>query len=222
MPARRLLMRKIREVLRLRHRAGAVPPGASALARASAVGVGTVNRYLRRAAEGGLDWPLPAELGDAALDAPSSPRAAPVYERVRPDCAYIHRELSASASRCNSSGKSTPRSIRRLPLHAVLRGLPPVGNGGCGRRCDRSTGPARRRSSTSPGSGRRWSAPARASCGASSCSSPCSARAAPRAALRRGTICAAIPPGTSPLLRFVEKRGSVDPDRVLAVTRAGR
>ena len=90
MPARRLLMRKIREVLRLRHEQGL---SHQAVARASAVGVGTVNRYLRRAAAGGLGWPLPAALDDAALEARLFPRAAPVYGRVRPDCAHIHREL---------------------------------------------------------------------------------------------------------------------------------
>ena len=90
MPARRLLMRKIREILRLRHEQGL---SHEAVAQACAVGVGTVNRYLRRAAERGLGWPLPAELDDAALEARLFPRAAPAAGRARPDCAYIHREV---------------------------------------------------------------------------------------------------------------------------------
>ena len=90
MPARRLLMRKIREVLRLRHEQGL---SHQAVARACGVGVGTVNRYLRRAASCGVGWPLPAALDDAALEARLFPRAVPVRERVRPDCAHIHREL---------------------------------------------------------------------------------------------------------------------------------
>ena len=90
MPARRLLMRKIREVLRLRHEQGL---SHQAVARVCAIGVGTVNRYLRRAVEAGLGWPLPVELDDAALEARLFPRAAPVHERVRPECAHIHREL---------------------------------------------------------------------------------------------------------------------------------
>ena len=90
MPARRLLMRKIREVLRLRHEQGL---SHQAVARVCAIGVGTVNRYLRRAVEAGLGWPLPVELDDAALEARLFPRAAPVHDRVRPDRAYIHREL---------------------------------------------------------------------------------------------------------------------------------
>ena len=90
MPARRLLMRKIRGVLRLRHEQGL---SHRAVARACGVGVGTVNRYLRRAAECGLGWPLPADLDDAVLEARLFPRAAPVRDRVRPDCAHIHREM---------------------------------------------------------------------------------------------------------------------------------
>ena len=90
MPARRLLMRKIREVLRLKHEQGL---SHQAVAQACAVGVGTVNRYLQRAAQRGLGWPLPDDLDDAALEARLFPRAAPVHDRIRPDCAYIHREL---------------------------------------------------------------------------------------------------------------------------------
>ena len=83
-------MRKIREVLRLKHEQGL---SHQAVAQACAVGVGTVNRYLQRAAQRGLGWPLPDDLDDAALEARLFPRAAPVHDRIRPDCAYIHREL---------------------------------------------------------------------------------------------------------------------------------
>ena len=92
MPARRLLMRKIREVLRLKHEHGL---SHRAIAQACAMGVGTVTLYLRRTAQSGLGWPLPAELDDAALEARLFRRSAPVRDRarVRPDCAYVHREL---------------------------------------------------------------------------------------------------------------------------------
>ena len=83
-------MRKIREVLRLKHERGL---SHQAVAQACAVGVRTVNRYLQRASQCGLGWPLPAELDDAALDARLFRRPAPVRDRARPDCAYIHREL---------------------------------------------------------------------------------------------------------------------------------
>ena len=90
MPARRLLVRKIREVLRLKHEQGL---SHRAIARACAVSVGTVTLYLQRTVQEGLGWPLPAELDDAALEARLFRREAPVHDRVRPDCAYIHREL---------------------------------------------------------------------------------------------------------------------------------
>ena len=69
MPARRLQMRKIREVLRLKHEQGL---SHQAVAGACRVGVGTVNRYLQRAAQCGLVWPLPAELDDGATHPPAS------------------------------------------------------------------------------------------------------------------------------------------------------
>ena len=90
MPARRLLVRKIREVLRLKHERGL---SHRAIAQACAIGVGTVSLYLQRTAQRGLGWPLPAELDDAVLEARLFRRAAPAHDRVRPDCAYIHREL---------------------------------------------------------------------------------------------------------------------------------
>ena len=92
MPARRLLMRKIREILRLRHEQGL---SHREIAQACVISAGTVSRYLQKTAARGLGWPLPAELDDAALEAGLFRRPAPVRDRVRarPDCAYIHREL---------------------------------------------------------------------------------------------------------------------------------
>ena len=89
MPAPRLLMRKIREILRLKYERGL---SHRAIARACSIGLGTVTLYLQRMTQRGVGWPLPAELDDAALEARLFSRAAPVRDRVRPDCAYIHRE----------------------------------------------------------------------------------------------------------------------------------
>ena len=90
MPARRLLMRKIREILRLRHEQGL---SHREIARACVIGAGTVSRYLQKTAERGLGWPLPAELDDTTLEARLFRRPAPAAGRARPDCAHIHREL---------------------------------------------------------------------------------------------------------------------------------
>ena len=91
MPAPRLSMRKIREVLRLKHERGLLPPGG---------GPGLLDR--RRDGHA-----LSGTVHDAGpgLAAPPRPRrrraggsvvppGGAVRERVRPDCAWIHRELT--------------------------------------------------------------------------------------------------------------------------------
>ena len=90
MPARRLLVRKIREILRLRYEQGL---SHREVAQACVIGPSSVSRYLQRAARYGLGWPLPADLDDAALEARLFRRPAPVPNRARPDCAHIHRKL---------------------------------------------------------------------------------------------------------------------------------
>ena len=60
-----LSMRKVREVLRLHHVAGL---SGRAIARSLKVSPVTVRRYIRRAEEQGLGWPLPESLDDAELD----------------------------------------------------------------------------------------------------------------------------------------------------------
>src|SRR5947208_10429589 len=92
MAATRLLMRRLRELLRLKYEAG-LPQ--RAIAQACAVGLGTVTTYLQRAAAAGLQWPLPADLDDAQLEArlftrPAGPQAS---DRVIPDWSQLHQEL---------------------------------------------------------------------------------------------------------------------------------
>ena len=141
MPARRLLVRKIREILRLKHERGL---SHRAIAQACATGVGTVSLYLQRTAQRGLGWPLPAELDDAALEARLFPRAAPVHDRSQPDCAYIHRKLKRDGVTLQllweEYAQVHPHGYRRTQS-ASSSGS---GRDGCGRRCGRSTAPARR------------------------------------------------------------------------------
>jgi transposase len=92
MAATRLSMRQLRELLRLKYEAG-LPH--RAIAQACAVGLGTVTTYLQRAAAAGLQWPLPADLDDAQLEArlftrPACPQAS---DRVIPDWSQLHQEL---------------------------------------------------------------------------------------------------------------------------------
>ena len=65
MPAERLPMRKVREVLRLKHACGV---SERVIARSIGVSRSTVAEYLRRAAVIGLAWPIPPELDDARLE----------------------------------------------------------------------------------------------------------------------------------------------------------
>ncbi len=64
MPAERLSMRKIQEVLRL-HAAG---HSQQDISRSCRIGRSTVGEYLQRAPEAGLGWPLPDDLDTAALE----------------------------------------------------------------------------------------------------------------------------------------------------------
>ena len=92
MPAKRLSMRKIKDVLRL-----CWGQGLSKRKAASSCGVSrpTVADYLRRAEAAGLSWPLPAALDDGALARllfPPVP-AVPAAARGVPDWSAVHREL---------------------------------------------------------------------------------------------------------------------------------
>ena len=58
-------MRKIREILRLRHERGLTH---RTIAEAVRVGAATVSEYLAKAKAKGLGWPLPEELSDAKLE----------------------------------------------------------------------------------------------------------------------------------------------------------
>ncbi|UCC38784.1 MAG: hypothetical protein JSV96_13305 [Candidatus Aminicenantes bacterium] len=79
MAKKRLSMRKIREVLRLKHSGLSI----RALARACSIGRETVREYLRRASEAGLNWPLPDELSDESLEQPLFPSVIKIYGQRR-------------------------------------------------------------------------------------------------------------------------------------------
>ena len=92
MPTERLLMRQIREILRLRWACG-LPQ--RAVARACGVGLGTVSDYCCRATQAGLSWPLPDELDDAQLEAHLFQRGHDLVGVPRPlsEMAWLHQEL---------------------------------------------------------------------------------------------------------------------------------
>lgn len=92
MPAERLPMRKVREVLRLKYACGV---SERVIARSIGISRSTVAEYLRRAAVTGLTWPLPADLDDAALErrlfTPPGFHAGPTPPL--PDWSRLHTEL---------------------------------------------------------------------------------------------------------------------------------
>ena len=63
MPAKRLSMRKIREVLRLKW---AVGMSNRRTAVSCGIGRPTVSEHLRRAESAGLGWPLPADMSTSS------------------------------------------------------------------------------------------------------------------------------------------------------------
>mgnify|MGYP003392609934 CR=1 FL=1 len=83
-------MRKIREILRLRHEKGL---SQRAVAAACGMGAGTVSEYLSRAVQAGLSWPLPDDLDDVALEVRLFPALPPGGGRVAPDLVWVHQEL---------------------------------------------------------------------------------------------------------------------------------
>src|SRR5437016_13338370 len=91
MPAERLSMRQIREVLRLRFASELPQRG---IAKSLGLSQGAVSGYLSRARAAGVSWPLPADLDDGQLESllfPPPPATA-ADQRPTPDSAWVPRE----------------------------------------------------------------------------------------------------------------------------------
>src|SRR3954469_5040230 len=92
MPAERIAMRQVRDVLRL----NAAGVSGNEIARRVGVASSTVRLTLQRLAAAGLGWPLPAALTDATLEARLFTAAGKKQghrRRDEPDWAAVHREL---------------------------------------------------------------------------------------------------------------------------------
>ena len=92
MPAERAPMRKIREVLRLRHACGL---SERRIALAIGLSRSTISDYLKRAGNAGIAWPVAAEIDDAALERRLFPSMDLVAEVARPlpDWNHVYKEL---------------------------------------------------------------------------------------------------------------------------------
>lgn len=92
MPAERLPMRKIKEVLRLKWSCRFRD---RQIARSCGIARSTVGEYLRRASRAKLSWPLPEDLTEARIEQllfPPPPALA-TAERPLPNWAEVHHEL---------------------------------------------------------------------------------------------------------------------------------
>ena len=98
MPAHRSALRKIKDVLRLKFEASL---SNRQIAAATGLSKAAVTKYLSRAAEAGLGWPLPPELDEATLERRLFPSAVPSRppHYALPDCAALQTASQiASAS----------------------------------------------------------------------------------------------------------------------------
>jgi len=94
MPAERVSMRRVREILRLKFECG---NSDRAIAVAVSVARSTVQLCLARFAAAGLSWPLPAALTEQGLEAllfaPLGGSTPGKRRKTEPDWAVVHREL---------------------------------------------------------------------------------------------------------------------------------
>lgn len=93
MPAERVSMRRVREILRLKYEVGATD---RAIARSVGVARSTARLCLDRAAAAGLAWPLPATVTDGALEAllfAGGGAQVGLRRKAEPDWVVVHREL---------------------------------------------------------------------------------------------------------------------------------
>ena len=129
MPAERVSMRRVREILRLKYECGASD---RAIARRGRVARSTVSLCLDRMAAAGLNWPLPASLTDEALEAllfaPAGGSHAGARRKEEPDWAAIHRELRRPGRDAELLWEEyRVGHADRLRLQPLVRTLPGLG-----------------------------------------------------------------------------------------------
>jgi hypothetical protein len=111
-------MRKIREVLRLTHELGL---SVREVREATGVGKTAVSEYVRRAKVVGITWPIPPEIGDAALEGLLFTPAG-FHEgstKRLPDWSKVHEELKRRDAD-DPVGRASHRACRRPRIFALL------------------------------------------------------------------------------------------------------
>jgi hypothetical protein len=110
-------MRKVREVLRLKHALGL---SYREISEATGVGKTVVGEYIRRAEVIGITWPVPEAIEDAELERRLFPvgTEAALMQRGLVDWPRLHRELKR---------RGVTLVLLHAPLHTMLArraGLP--------------------------------------------------------------------------------------------------
>jgi transposase len=92
MPAERITMRKIKEVLRLKFECKLTN---RKIAKSTSIAKSTVGDYIHRAIAANLSWPLPDDMDDARLEQVLFDQAPRTGKSRRPflDFSYVHKEL---------------------------------------------------------------------------------------------------------------------------------
>ena len=109
-------MRRIREVLRLKWGCGL---GDRAVAASCSMLRSTVSKYVRRAKEAGLSWPLPEDLTDEELER----RLVPVPQvgpHAVPDWLEVHRQLKRKGATLRLLWVPNSKDRERLS-HLIMR-----------------------------------------------------------------------------------------------------
>jgi Sigma-70, region 4 len=119
MPAERLSMRKVREVLRLKHALGL---SYREISEATGVGKTVVKEYIRRAEVIGITWPVPEAIDDAELERRLFPVGsdAALMQRGPIDWPRLHGELKRrgvpAGHRPDDGHRLKPRRWQRASL----------------------------------------------------------------------------------------------------------
>jgi len=91
MPAKRLSMQRIKDILRLKFQAGL---SQRQISKSLGVSLGAVSEHLKKAQSAGLQWPLPETMSDADLEQIFfSQRVKTKAQFAQPDHQRIHRDL---------------------------------------------------------------------------------------------------------------------------------
>ena len=143
MPGKRTTMRKLRDVLRLRHAAGL---SIRDISRSTKLSVGGIQKLLSRAQALHLSWPLPAALDDTRLAQLFYPGADTGSSRRYqvPDWPAVHQELKRPHVTKRLLWKNIPNATRTgvtaTPSSVTVTG---TGAANSGAPCGNPTRPVR-------------------------------------------------------------------------------